>query len=84
MKFENGKEPICKLMNEYKYDDKTYYVFVPFESLHAIPSEDIIILKCMINTPEKLTCVFAEPDKDQMIVEAFYEQFKDKYPFILE
>ncbi len=84
LKFENGKEPLCKLMNEYEYGTDTYCVFVPIESLKAIPSEDIIILKCIKKSPEKLTCVFAEADRDKIIIENFYNKYKDKYNFILD
>lgn len=84
LKFESGKEPICKFMGKYKYDDYTYYVFVPFESLDAIPSEDIIILKCVKQTAEKLICVFPEPDKDERILKAFYKEYKDRYNFIFD
>lgn len=84
LEFENGMEPDCKLMEKYTLNDKTFYVFIPLESLKAIPVEDIIILKCISDSPEKKTCVFPDSDDSGKIVEAFYNKYKDKYNFVID
>ena len=45
LEFENGEEPVCKLIHKTIHNGKEYLVFVPLESLSNIPDEDIITLR---------------------------------------
>ncbi len=82
VKFENGKEPICTLVDIFTVDDKLYYVFIPLESLKRIPDEDIIVLKCIRKTDDKITFVFPEDGPCELIYQTVKKEYANKYNFM--
>ena len=82
VEFESGKSPLCKLIDIFEYNEKDYYVFIPISSLRAIPSEDILVLKCIRKTENKIILVFPEQEADKVVLEKFLNKYIDKYNFV--
>lgn len=82
VKFENGKEPVCTLVDVFDVDDNIYYVFIPIESLKRVPDEDIIVLKCLRKTDEKITLVFPEDGPCELIYHTVKKEYANKYNFM--
>lgn len=82
VKFESGKTSVCQLIDVFSYNNKDYYVFIPEESLKAIPSEDIIVLKCLKKSDNKIILVFPEQDADEYVLKKFLNKYGNTYNFI--
>ena len=82
MSFENGKKPVCRLIDKRTINNSEYYVFVPVESLSAIPDDDIIILKAVKKDDNKIVLNFAEKDVDEIIYRDIKTKYATKYNFV--
>ncbi len=83
VKFESGLSPMCELVDVFNINDKKYYVFIPVESLRAIPDEDIIVLKCIRKKSDgNLAFVFADGEPCEQIFKTIKTKYSHKYKFI--